>query len=80
MCTSEKTKLEKLCRFADEMTNSHIYKFSQNNLYSYNIIANCLRKIHISENRETITVRFSVKKNTFHNIVEFVTNRSAITF
>ena len=27
-----------LFQFADEMSNSHIYKFSQNNLYSYNII------------------------------------------
>ena len=44
-------------QFADEMSNSHIYKFSQNNLYSYNIIADNLRKIHISENRETITVQ-----------------------
>jgi hypothetical protein len=30
------TKLH-LFQFADEMSNSHIYKFSQNNLYSYNI-------------------------------------------
>jgi hypothetical protein len=34
-----------------------IYKFSQNKLYSYNIIADSLRKIHISENREIITVQ-----------------------
>ena len=46
-----------LFQFADEMSNSHIYKFSQNNLYSYNIIADSLRKIHISENREKITVQ-----------------------
>jgi hypothetical protein len=39
------------------MSNCHIYKFSQNNLYSYNIIADSLRKNHISENRETITVQ-----------------------
>jgi hypothetical protein len=45
-----------LFQFADEMSNSHINKFSQNNLYSYNIIANSLRKIHISENREKITM------------------------
>ena len=45
-----------LFQFADEMSNSHMYKFSQNNLYSYNIIADSLRKIHISENREKITV------------------------
>ena len=45
-----------LFQFADELSNSHIYKFSQNNLYSYNIIADSLRKIHISENREEITV------------------------
>jgi hypothetical protein len=30
---------------------------SQNNLYSYNIIADSLKKIHISENREKITVQ-----------------------
>ena len=41
-----------LYQFADEMSDSHIYKFSQNNLYSYNIIADSLRKIHISENRK----------------------------
>ena len=29
-----------------------VYKFPQNNLYSYNMIAHSLRKIHISENRE----------------------------
>jgi hypothetical protein len=46
-----------LYQFADEMSDSHIYKFSQNNLYSYNIIADSLRKIHISENREKITVQ-----------------------
>ena len=46
-----------LFQFADEMSNSHIYKFSQNNLYSYDIIADSLRKIHISENRENITVQ-----------------------
>ena len=31
--------------------------FPQNNLYSYNIIADNLRKIHISENREKIAVQ-----------------------
>jgi hypothetical protein len=46
-----------LFQFADEMSNSDIYKFSQNNLYSNNIIADSLRKIHISENREKITVQ-----------------------
>jgi hypothetical protein len=47
-----------LFQFADEMSNSHIYKFFQNNLYSYNIIiADSLRKIHISENREKITIQ-----------------------
>jgi hypothetical protein len=29
-----------------------MYKFPQNNLYSYNMIADSLRKIHISENRK----------------------------
>jgi hypothetical protein len=42
---------------AGEMTNSHMYKFPQNNIYSYNMIADSLRKIHISENREKITVQ-----------------------
>jgi hypothetical protein len=46
-----------LFQFADEMSKSHIYKFSQNNLYSYNIIADSLRKIQISENREKITAQ-----------------------
>ena len=44
-------------QFAGEMSNSHMYKFPQNNLYSYNMIADSLRKIHISENREKITVQ-----------------------
>ena len=39
-------------QFAGEMSNFHIYKFPQNNLYFYNMIADGLRKIHISENRE----------------------------
>ena len=39
-------------QFAGEMSNFHIYKFPQNNLYFYNMIADSLRKIHISENRE----------------------------
>jgi hypothetical protein len=34
-----------------------MYKFLQNNLYSCNMIADSLRKIHISENREKITVQ-----------------------
>ena len=44
-------------QYAGEMSNSHIYKFSQNNLYFYNMIADSLRKIHISEIREKITVQ-----------------------
>ena len=32
-----------LFQFADEMSNSHIYKFSQNNLYSHNVIAGCTK-------------------------------------
>jgi hypothetical protein len=54
--TSFHSQILHLFQFADEMSNSHMYKFSQNNLYSYNIIADSLRKIHISENREKITV------------------------
>ena len=46
-----------LFQFAGEMSNSHMYKFPQNNLYSYNIIAHSLRKIHISGNREKKTVQ-----------------------
>jgi len=41
-----------LFQFAGEMSNSHMCKFPQNKLYSYNIIAHSLRKIHISETRE----------------------------
>jgi hypothetical protein len=44
-------------QFAGEISNSHIDKFPQNNLYSYNMIAHSLRKIHISENRDKITVQ-----------------------
>ena len=51
-----------LFQFADEMSNSHIYKFSQNNLYSYNIIADSLRKIHITENREKITTKIEIPR------------------
>ena len=39
-------------QFAGDMPNSHMYKFPQNNLYSYNKIAHNLRKIHISGNGE----------------------------
>ena len=39
-------------QFAGEMSNSHMYKFPQNNLYSHNMISDSLRKIHNSENRE----------------------------
>ena len=42
-----------LFQLASEMSNSHMYKFFQNNLYSYNMIADSLRKINISESRET---------------------------
>ena len=41
-----------LFQFAGEISNSYMYKFPQNNIYSYNIIADSLRKIHISGNRE----------------------------
>ena len=49
-------------QFADEMSYSHINKFSQNNLYSYNIIADSLRKIHITENREKITTKIEIPR------------------
>ena len=45
-----------LFHFAGEMSNSHIHKFPQNNLYSF-MIADSLRKIHISENKGKITVQ-----------------------
>ena len=51
-----------LFQFADEMSNSDIYKFSQNNLYSNNIIADSLRKIPISENREKITTKVDIPR------------------
>ena len=44
-------------QFVGEMSNFYIYKFPQNNLCSYNMIADSLRKIHISENRDKITVQ-----------------------
>jgi hypothetical protein len=47
-------------QFAGEMSNSHMYKFPQNNLYSYNMIADSLRKIHTSENREKITTKVDI--------------------
>jgi hypothetical protein len=51
-CTISLTQFTSFFQFAGEMSNSHMYKFFQNNLYSYNMIANSLRKIHISENRD----------------------------
>ena len=51
-----------LFQFANEMSNSDIYKFSQNNLYSNNLIADSLRKIHISENREKITTKVDIPR------------------
>jgi hypothetical protein len=46
-----------LFQFAGEMSNSHMYKFPQNNLYSYYMIADSSRKIHISENEKKNTVQ-----------------------
>ena len=47
-----------LFQFAGEkVSNSHMYTFPQKNIYSYNMIADSLRKIHISEKREKITVQ-----------------------
>ena len=46
------TNFTSFFQFAGEMSDYHMYKFFQNNLYSYNMIADSLRKIHISENRE----------------------------
>jgi hypothetical protein len=55
--TPSHSKFLHLFQFAGEMSNSHMYRFPQNNLYSYNMIADSLRKIHISENRVKITVQ-----------------------
>ena len=55
--TPSHSQIVLLFKFADEMSNSHIYKFPQNNLYSYNVTADSLRKSLISENREKITVQ-----------------------
>jgi len=53
------TQMLHLFQFAGEMSNSHIYKFPQNNLYSYIAIIWLLTvwEIHISENRDKITVQ-----------------------
>jgi len=40
-------------QFAGKMSNSHMYKFPQNNLYSYNKIAHSLRKILFQETEKT---------------------------
>ena len=42
-----------LFQFVGEISNYHMYKFPQNNLYSYYMIADSSRKILFSENRET---------------------------
>jgi hypothetical protein len=46
-----------LFQFTGELSNSHMHEFPQNSIYSYNKIVDSLRKIHISENREEITVQ-----------------------
>ena len=51
--TPSHSQILHLFQFAGEMSNSHMYKFFQNNLYSYNMIADSFRKILISGNRET---------------------------
>jgi hypothetical protein len=55
--TPSHSQILHLFQFACEMSNSHMYRFPQNNLYPYNMIADSLRKIHISENRVKITVQ-----------------------
>jgi hypothetical protein len=39
-------------QFAGEMSNYHMYTFFQNNLCAYDMFADSLRKIDISENKE----------------------------
>ena len=46
------TKFTSFFQFAGKVSNSHMYQFPQKNIYSYNMIADSLRKIHISENIE----------------------------
>lgn len=60
--TPSHSQILHLFQFAGEMSNSHMYKFPQNNLYSYNMIADSLRKIPISENREKITTKIEIPR------------------
>jgi hypothetical protein len=60
--TPFRSQILHLFQFGYEMSNSHIYKFSQNNLYSYNIIADSLRKIHISENRKNNCTKIEIPR------------------
>jgi hypothetical protein len=43
--------------FSGRLGRGRVDSIPQNNLYSYNVIADSLRKSHISENREKITVQ-----------------------
>ena len=43
MSTPFHSQILHLFQFADEKSNSHIYKFSQNILCSYNVIAGCTK-------------------------------------
>ena len=45
--TPSHSQILHLFQFAGEMSSSYIYKLFQNNLYSYHMIADSLRKIHI---------------------------------
>ena len=58
--TPSHSQILHLFQFAGEMSYSYIYKFPQNNLCFYNMIADGLRKIHISENKEKITVQILI--------------------
>ena len=58
-----------LFQFADEMSNSHIYKFSQNNLYSYNVIAGCTKlrnEIETQRTKRNKTKRNITKRNEIY--------------
>ena len=52
--TPSHSQMLHLFQVAGEMSNSHMYKFPQNNLlvYSYYMIADISRKIHLTENRD----------------------------
>ena len=49
-------------QFADEMSNSHIYKFSQNNPYSCNIIAEFDKDSYFRKQRKNDCTKIDIPK------------------